>query len=110
MTTQQPPSSPPSGPPRPAGSRPPMGSRPPGARPGGRFGKPFLSRRKVCRFCADKIDYIDFKNVILLRNFVTERGKMLSSRTTGVCTYHQRQLTQAIKRARNIALLPFTVV
>ncbi|OGR97909.1 MAG: 30S ribosomal protein S18 [Elusimicrobia bacterium RIFCSPLOWO2_01_FULL_64_13] len=101
----------PSGPFRPAGYRPagyrPAGSRPP--RPGGRFGKPFGSRRKVCRFCAEKIDYIDFKNVSLLRTFVTDRGKVLSARTTGVCTYHQRDLGLAIKRARNIALLPFTM-
>jgi small subunit ribosomal protein S18 len=69
-----------------------------------------MARRKVCRFCADKMDYIDFKNVNLLRNFVTDRGKVLSSRTTGVCTYHQRDLTRAIKRARNIALLPFAFV
>ena len=69
-----------------------------------------MSRRKVCRFCADKIDYIDFKNVNLLRNFVTDRGKVLSSRTTGVCMSHQRGLIRAIKRARNIALLPFAFV
>ena len=81
-----------------------------GARPRGRFGKPFLSRRKVCRFCADKMDYIDFKNVNLLRNFISERGKMLASRSTGVCSPHQRNLTRAIKLARNIALLPFSVI
>jgi small subunit ribosomal protein S18 len=85
-------------------SRPPMGG--PG---GGRFRKHFV-RRKVCRFCMDKVEYIDFKNVNLLRNFITERGKMLGSRTTGVCASHQRALTEAIKRARSIALLPFTVV
>ncbi len=101
----------------PAGSsRPPISSRPAGprptgtGRPGGRFGKPYLSKRKVCRFCSDKVDYIDFKNMNLLRNFVTERGKMLSARTTGVCSYHQRGLTRAIKRARNIALLPYSAV
>lgn len=69
-----------------------------------------MSRRKVCRFCADKIDYIDFKNVNMLRNFITERGKMLSARSTGVCATHQRDLSLAIKRARNIALIPFSVV
>ena len=69
-----------------------------------------MARKKVCRFCADKIDYIDFKNVNLLRTFTTERGKILSARTTGVCTSHQRDLTRAIKMARNIALLPFSFV
>ena len=86
------------------------GSRPAPSGPGGgRFKKHFV-RRKVCRFCVDKVDYIDFKNVNLLRNFITERGKMLASRTTGVCSSHQRALTAAIKRARNIALMPFTIV
>lgn len=91
----------------PTHSHRPAGPRPSG--PGGRFRKP-MSRRKVCRFCADKIDYIDFKNVNMLRNFISDRGKVLSSRSTGVCASHQRGLIRAIKRARNIALLPFTVV
>lgn len=78
--------------------------------PRGRGRKSFFTRKKVCRFCADKIDYIDFKNVNLLRNFITDRGKMVSSRTTGVCASHQRGLSLAIKRARNIALLPFATV
>lgn len=69
-----------------------------------------MARRKVCRFCADKIDYIDFKNVNLLRNFISDRGKMLSARSTGVCATHQRGLTRAIKIARNIALMPITVL
>ena len=56
------------------------------------------------------MDYIDFKNMNLLRSFITERGKILSARTTGVCTSHQRSLLKAIKRARNIALLPFTSI
>lgn len=56
------------------------------------------------------MDYIDFKNMNLLRSFITERGKILSARTTGVCTSHQRGLLKAIKRARNIALLPFTSI
>ena len=88
------------------------GGRPggPARRPGGRFGKPFLAKRKVCRFCQDKMDYIDFKNMNLLRSFITERGKILSARTTGVCTSHQRGLLKAIKRARNIALLPFSSI
>lgn len=85
-------------------------SRPAGQRPRGRFGKPFLNRKKPCRFCMDKIDYIDFKNINLLRSFVTDRGKMISARTSSVCTSHQRGLTRAIKVARNIAFLPFASV
>lgn len=77
--------------------------------PKGRFKKPFL-RRKVCRFCVDKMSYIDFKNVNLLRNFISERGKIFSSRSTGVCSTHQRGLASAIKRARDIAMLPFAVL
>ena len=65
-------------------------------------------RRKVCTFCVDKIDYIDYKNVAKLRRFVSERGKILPRRTTGTCAMHQRALTRAIKCAREIALLPFT--
>jgi len=64
-------------------------------------------RRKVCAFCVDKIDYIDFKNVSKLRRFTTDRGKILPKRTTGTCAHHQRMLSGAIKRAREIALLPF---
>ena len=64
-------------------------------------------RRKVCKFCADKIDYIDYKDVKLLSGFVPERGKILPRRMFGTCAEHQRKLTLAIKRARNIALLPF---
>ena len=64
-------------------------------------------RRKVCKFCADKIDYIDYKDVKLLSSFVPERGKVLPRRMFGTCAEHQRKLTLAIKRARNIALLPF---
>ena len=65
-------------------------------------------RRKVCSFCVDKVDHIDYKDVAKLRRFVTERGKILPSRISGNCAKHQRQVTVAIKRARNIALLPFT--
>ncbi|MDR3274563.1 MAG: 30S ribosomal protein S18 [Endomicrobium sp.] len=64
-------------------------------------------RKKVCRFCADKI-VIDYKNVSLLRTFITEKGKILSGRMTGTCAKHQRELDTAIKRARMLALLPFT--
>lgn len=73
---------------------------------GGRFRRP---GRKPCRFCADKIVLIDYKDVNKLRTFVTERGKILPRRMTGTCSRHQRALTQAIKRARNIAMLPFMV-
>ena len=64
-------------------------------------------RRKVCKFCADKIDYVDYKDVKLLSGFVPERGKILPRRMFGTCAEHQRKLTLAIQRARNIALLPF---
>ena len=65
-------------------------------------------RRKVCSFCVDKVEHIDYKDVAKLRRFITERGKILPRRITGNCAKHQRQVTVAIKRARNIALLPFT--
>jgi small subunit ribosomal protein S18 len=67
-----------------------------------------MFRRKVCRFCADKTLRIDYKDVRMLSQFVTERGKMTPSRITGNCARHQRLLTTAIKRARSVALLPFT--
>jgi small subunit ribosomal protein S18 len=66
------------------------------------------SRRKVCRFCADKGLTIDYKDIRTLRNFVSERGKIVPRRISGSCAEHQRKLTEAIKRARNIALLPFS--
>lgn len=69
---------------------------------GGRKG-----RRKVCSFCVDKIDTIDYKDVARLRRFVSERAKILPRRVTGTCARHQRELTVAIKRARQIALMPF---
>jgi small subunit ribosomal protein S18 len=65
-------------------------------------------RKKVCSFCVDKVEKIDYKDVAKLRRFVTERGKILPRRISGNCAKHQRQVTIAIKRARNIALLPFT--
>ena len=65
-------------------------------------------RRKVCSFCVDKVEHIDYTDVAKLRRFVTERGKILPRRISGNCAKHQRQVTVAIKRARNIALLPFT--
>jgi small subunit ribosomal protein S18 len=67
----------------------------------------FFRRRKVCKFCVDKIDYIDYKDTKLLGGFVPERGKILPRRMFGTCAEHQRKLTLAIKRARLIALLPF---
>lgn len=70
--------------------------------------KRFL-RKKVCRFCADKHPYIDYKDVRSLRGLITERGKIISRRISGNCARHQRQLTVAIKRSRSIALMPFTV-
>jgi small subunit ribosomal protein S18 len=84
--------------PRPGGGRP-------GGGPGGR-GK-FFRRKKVCKFCTEKIDAIPYRDVRLLQGFVAERGKIVPRRLTGVCTTHQRRLTRAIKQARNIALLPF---
>ena len=65
-------------------------------------------RRKVCAFCVDKIEYIDYKDVSKLRRFLSERAKILPRRVTGTCAHHQRELTTAIKRARHVALLPFT--
>ena len=64
-------------------------------------------RRKVCQFCVDKCETIDYKDVAKLRRYLSERGKILPRRTTGTCAAHQRQLTVAIKRARHIALLPY---
>lgn len=65
-------------------------------------------RRKACAFCVDKIEHIDYKDVARLRKFTTERGKILPRRMSGVCAKHQRQLAIAIKRARVVALLPYT--
>ncbi len=64
-------------------------------------------RRRACRFCGEKIDYIDYKDIKTLRGFLTERGKILPRRISGNCAKHQRGVTVSIKRARNIALLPF---
>jgi small subunit ribosomal protein S18 len=95
---------------RPGGGQ---GRRPggPGGRPGGGRGeggpRKFFRRKKVCKFCVEKIDAINYKDVRLLQQFVAERGKIVPRRLTGVCTPHQRRLTTAIKQARNIALLPF---
>ncbi len=95
---------------RPSGPRP--GGRPGGPRPGGRPGgdrkRRFQVRRKVCRFCVDKTPFVDYKDVKTLKFFITERGKILPRRISGNCARHQREITVAIQRGRNIALLPFS--
>jgi small subunit ribosomal protein S18 len=98
----------PSGGPRGHGPRP--GGGPGGGRPGGpakRGKRSFVRKKKVCRFCVDKVDFIDYKKAEILSPFIQERGKILPRRMTGTCARHQRWLTVAIKRAQNIALLPF---
>lgn len=69
--------------------------------------KKYLQRRRVCRFCTEKIKDIDYKEIQILKGFITERGKIIPMRISGNCAGHQRQLTTAIKRARNIAFLAF---
>jgi small subunit ribosomal protein S18 len=95
---------------RESGSRERMGGRREGGAgagaPGGR--KQYFRRRKVCKFCEEKIDTIDYKDAKLVGQFISERGKILPRRLTGTCAPHQRLLTVAIKRARSIALLPFS--
>ena len=94
----------------PSGGRPSGPSSGPGGRPAGphRRGKRnYVRKKKVCRFCVDKVDLIDYKKPEILQSFVQERGKILPRRITGTCARHQRWLTVAIKRAQNIALLPF---
>jgi small subunit ribosomal protein S18 len=81
--------------------------RPPRREGSGGPRKQYFRRRKVCKFCEEKIDVIDYKDVRLIGEFVSERGKILPRRLTGTCSIHQRALSDAIKRARNIALLPF---
>ena len=65
-------------------------------------------RRKVCQFCVDKVEHIDYKDTARLRKYVSDRAKILPRRMTGTCAMHQRQLTEAIKRARHVALMPYT--
>lgn len=93
-----------------------MGTAPsggPGRRPGGGPGGPggkkkfFYRRKRVCKFCVEKIEYVDFKDVKTLQQFIPERGKILPRRISGTCALHQRKLQNAIKRARIAALLPF---
>jgi small subunit ribosomal protein S18 len=76
-------------------------------KPGGKIRR-MRPKRKVCAFCADKSKDIDYKDVLKLKRFLTERGKIQPRRTSGVCAKHQRQLAMAIKRARHVALLPYT--
>ena len=100
------------------GGRPPGpyrggGGRPGGGRPGGggggRRGRPrYFRRRKVCSFCVDHVDYIDYKDVDRFRRYITDRFKIESRRKTGVCSKHQRGLAAAVKRARHIALIPIS--
>lgn len=97
-TTAAPEHTRPSGP-RPSGPRPDRG-------PGGPRKKRPFQRRKVCRFCAEKEMTIDYKDPRTLRFFITERGKIVPRRISGNCSKHQREITEAIKRARNLALLP----
>jgi small subunit ribosomal protein S18 len=96
--------------PRTEGGGPRFGSR--GPRPGGpggsrEGGRKYFRRKKVCKFCVEKIEAINYKDVRLLAQFVAESGKIVPRRLTGVCTPHQRRLSSAIKQARNIALLPY---
>jgi small subunit ribosomal protein S18 len=93
---------------RSGGDRGPRGPRP-GGGPGGsrEGGRKYFRRKKVCKFCVEKIEAVNYKDVRLLAQFVAESGKITPRRLTGVCTPHQRRLSRAIKQARNIALLPF---
>jgi len=93
----------------PGGPRREGGPGGPGGGPGGpRRGKrQYFRKKKVCKFCVEKMDFIDYKRADILSQFVQERGKILPRRMTGVCSRHQRWLGVAIKRARNIALMPF---
>jgi small subunit ribosomal protein S18 len=86
------------------GPRGPRAGGPGGPREGGRK---YFRRKKVCKFCVEKIEAVNYKDVRLLAQFIAESGKITPRRLTGVCTPHQRRLSRAIKQARNIALLPF---
>ena len=94
--TQQPPASPAA---RERREAPPGGAR--------RGKRQYFRKKKVCRFCVERVDFIDYKKVEMLQPFIQDRGKILPRRMTGTCSRHQRWLGEAIKRARNIALLPF---
>ena len=98
------------------GDRPDRGERRPsrpggpggGREGGGGAGRKYFRRKKVCKFCVEKIEAINYKDIRLLAQFVAESGRIVPRRLTGVCTPHQRRLSLAIKQARNIALLPFS--
>jgi len=81
--------------------------RGPGGQQQGGKKKFFYRRKRVCKFCVEKLEYIDFKDVKMLQQFIPERGKILPRRISGTCALHQRKLQNAIKRARTVALLPF---
>src|ERR1044072_6103707 len=95
----------------------PRGPRSGGGDRGGREGGPggqqggkkkfFYRRKRVCKFCVEKLEYIDYKDVKMLQQFIPERGKILPRRISGTCALHQRKLQNAIKRARTVALIPF---
>lgn len=91
----------------PAGEAAPYQGQQAGFAPRRPMGGKRFPRRKVCAFCVDKLDYIDYKDTKRIRKFITERGKLLPRRITGNCATHQRMLTVAVKRARVVALLPF---
>lgn len=113
LAAGRPPSAPrPGGDARPGGGQ---GGRPPfrGGGGGGGFrprrGRPrYYARRKICSFCVDKVEYIDYKDIARLRRFISDRYKMEARRKTGVCSKHQRMLARAIKRARALALIPYS--
>jgi small subunit ribosomal protein S18 len=93
---------------RPSGDRPRFGGgRGPGGPPREGGGRKFFRRKKVCKFCVERIEDINYKDYRLLGQFVAESGKIVPRRLTGVCAPHQHRLSSAIKQARNIALLPF---
>ena len=89
------------------GERRPPRSGPGGGREGGPGGRKYFRRKKVCKFCTEKIEDINYKDYRMLGQFVAESGKIVPRRLTGVCAPHQHRLSSAIKQARNIALLPF---
>lgn len=106
MTTQTPSA------PTPTTAAPAPAAKKPAAKKGGKRGEggrgKYTPRRKVCAFCVDKVTFIDYKDVARLRRYLSDRGKIEARRKTGTCAAHQRELTIALKRARHLALLPFT--
>ena len=96
----------PGGPPRGGPGGPPRGG--PGGRPQRRGRPRYYARRKLCSYCVDRIDYVDYKDVSRLRRFLSDRFKIEARRKSGACAKHQRALSTAIKRARHLAMLPFS--